>query len=132
MELRLNPARGWVELRLSLKNWGRLQDKTVVGHLMLKLEDLFFTCKPNFIRGKYYLFWSYFILLYFILFYYHFILGAPKKASPQILNNKCSSLKVKARKCKKISLVKVIDLRTIHMLRWSNFTKKIFWKVFKH
>ena len=43
--------------------------------------------------------------------------GVPKKASPQIQNKKCFSQRVNVRELKKMSLVKVIDLRVIHLLR---------------
>ena len=43
--------------------------------------------------------------------------GVPKKASPQIQNKKCFSQRVKVREWKKMSVVKVIDLRVIHLLR---------------
>ena len=54
-----------------------------------------------------------------------YVTGVQKKVSPQIQNMKCFSPKVNGRECKKISLVKVIDLSVIHLLKWSNLTKNI-------
>ena len=46
-----------------------------------------------------------------------YIPGVPKKASPQIQNKKFFSQRVNVREWNKMSLVKVIDLRVIHLLR---------------
>ena len=43
--------------------------------------------------------------------------SVPKKASPQIPNKKCFSPRVTVRECKNLYLVKVIELRVIHLLR---------------
>ena len=51
--------------------------------------------------------------------------GVPEKVSPQIQNKKCFSPRVNIWECKKMSLVKVIDLRVIHLLIWWNLTKNI-------
>ena len=44
--------------------------------------------------------------------------GVPKKALPQTQNKKCFSPRVAVWECKNLYLVKVRELRVIHLLRW--------------
>ena len=51
--------------------------------------------------------------------------GCPEKTSPLIQNKKCFSPWITVWECKNLYLVKVIELRVIHLLRWSKWTKNI-------